>query len=187
MKITSRSAGLNVQQISALNALSQSKGAQKPFKNSSLTHAYDIDTYTKQGTLNTVSPGALSGPLSVDKGTAAETTVQINRNAFDAIVSHTTYGDPKWEELGVDDEKRWVVVNGQRFEVEHSPEEKAQRRRAKRMTLVDFMDERQNKDEKKANRPHALDALKKNSEVLSVLKRIFGVKTDAEVFNKILL
>lgn len=73
-----------------------------------------VSLYTKKSSLNRAT---------FDKGTAAEINVKVNRSAFDRIVNETTYGETKWEELGVDNNKRWVVVNGQRFEVEHSVEE----------------------------------------------------------------
>lgn len=70
------------------------------------------------------------GGLTVDKGTAANTTIYVNSATYDQILSYTTNNpNCKWEEMGFDDEKRWVVVNGQRFEYPLSEEEKEARRR----------------------------------------------------------
>lgn len=190
MKINQRGIGLNPNQIMALQNLEKRAGTQKGqsnFKGLSLANTYDVDNYTKTGQLNTISRGTLPSVSSIDKGTAAETTVYVNRSAFDTIVSATTYGKPQWEELGVDDEKRWVVIDGQRFEVPHSAEEKAQRQRAKRMTLVDIIDEqRKKKDEKTEKKQGNTQTLLNNKPVMAVLKDIFNVKTDDQVLKAIL-
>lgn len=46
--------------------------------------------------------------------------------------------------MGVDGEKRWVVVNGQRFKCPLSEEEKAAKKRAQ-LTLLDYIDYRKKK------------------------------------------
>lgn len=139
------------------------------------------EVYTKKGQVTVPKVLRPSDPLSVDKGTAIETTVNVTRKAFDAIVSATTYGEGvQWEELGVDENKRWVVINGQRFECEHSPEEKAARKRAQ-MTLMDYLEEvEKNKNEKKDPKkdPGNLDALKNNKTVMDLIKSISGMTTE---------
>lgn len=84
----------------------------------------------------------------MDVGTAASTTLFADKSTFDRIASESTYGDTKWEELGVDEDKEWVVINGQRFEHRFSPEEKAARK-ASQKTLMDYMDEELKKQEEK--------------------------------------
>ncbi len=51
----------------------------------------------------------------------------------------------------MDNEKRWIVINGQRFEVEHSPAEKRVRERAQ-MSLLDYIDEIESKKETDENK-----------------------------------
>lgn len=125
----------------------------------------------------------------IDKGTASHTTVFINRSAYDQILNATTFGDKKWEEMGVDDNKRWVVINGQRFECEHTPEEKALRKRLQK-TLVDYLIEAdQKKADKKDNgkdKPKGnIEALTNNKEVTGLLGEIFHVGTVDEILKKI--
>ncbi|GAA0784902.1 hypothetical protein [Hathewaya limosa] len=86
--------------------------------------------------------------FSLDKGTAANTTMYVDKATFNNIVSYTTNNpDCQWEELGIDGEKRWVVVNGQRFECELTKEEKEAAKRAKK-TLIDFIMEAEEKNDK---------------------------------------
>lgn len=191
MKIGHRGLGLNASQIQNLQTLEKQAGKEKGksnFNGLSLGNTYDVDNYTKTGQLKPLSKGALPSVSTVDKGTAIASTVKINRGAFDEIVSATTYGKTKWEELGVDDDKRWVVVNGQRFEVPHSPEEKAQRERSKRLSLVDLLNQKPttptklktNGDEKPEGN---LEALKSNKPVINLLHSVFNTKTEADLFS----
>lgn len=79
--------------------------------------------------------------LSLDKGTAADTTLYVDRSTFERIAVYTTNNpDCQWSEIGVDSEKRWIVVNGQRFETPLSEEEKAAAKRSQ-MTLLDHLQE----------------------------------------------
>lgn len=103
----------------------------------------DISTSRKK-----LSRTSAVGGLTVDKGTAAHTTLYVDRASFNQIVNYTTNSpECKWEELGVDDEKRWVVVNGQRFECPLSKEEKELRRRL-RKGLIEILDEADKEREK---------------------------------------
>lgn len=119
--------------------------------------------------------------LSFDKGTAVDTTVTIDRVSFDKIVDYSTFNEPKWEELGVDNDKRWVVINGQRFEVPHSPEEKALRRRLSR-TFVDILNDY---DKENAKNHINKGKLEENSEVVKVLEKVFGTNSFEEIWNTI--
>lgn len=121
-----------------------------------------------------------------DNRTAIETTISVNRETFDKIAHATTYGDLRWDELGVDDDKRWIVVNGQRFEVEHSPEEKAIRKQAQRNILLDSLTK--NKKESPESKYYRakkqienIELLKHNPPVFSLLKGILGVGLDQGV------
>lgn len=127
--------------------------------------------------------------FTMDKGTAAHTTVFVNRSAYDQILSATTFGNQKWEEMGVDDEKRWVVINGQRFECEHTQEEKALRKRLQKTLLDYFIEADQKKAAKKNNgndKPKGnIEALINNKEVMALLGGIFHVGTADEILKKI--
>ncbi|MHA6260045.1 hypothetical protein ACXYMX_09020 [Sporosarcina sp. CAU 1771] len=79
--------------------------------------------------------------LSLDKGTAADTTLYVDRSTFERIAEYTTNNpECRWSEMGVDSEKRWIVVNGQRFETPLSEEEKAAAKKSQ-MTLLDHLQE----------------------------------------------
>lgn len=83
---------------------------------------------------------------SLDKGTAANTTMFLDRSSFDSLMKETTFGKTKWEEMGGDDTKMWVVVNGQRFEYQRSPDEIAERKRIQEMagkTRLDYLEDAQ--------------------------------------------
>ncbi|APF28121.1 hypothetical protein NPD7_257 [Clostridium sporogenes] len=86
--------------------------------------------------------------IMLDKGTAANTTVYVNYSTFRQIVSYTANNEEcPWSELGIDGEKRWVVVNGQRFECPLSEEEKEAFKRAS-LTLMDVLEEYEKAKEK---------------------------------------
>lgn len=88
--------------------------------------------------------------LSIDKGTASHTTIYVDNKTFNSIVSNTGInGNPKWDELGIDGEKRWVVINGQRFQCPLSEKEKeAYRKASKGYTLLDALKEHEEATEK---------------------------------------
>lgn len=107
----------------------------------------DISTSTKNlSRTNTV------GGMLIDKGTAAHTTLYVDRGSFNQIMNYTT-NNPKcqWEELGIDDEKRWIVVNGQRFESPLSEEEKEIRKRLRR-GFLEILDEADKEREKQKSK-----------------------------------
>lgn len=173
------------------------KVKQDPSKATQFSATIDFDNlnlYTKKGVYQTHTPVSSSSLdfFNVDKGTAIATTVNVNRQAFDQILYATTYGETKWEEMGVDDEKCWVVINGQRFESEHSPEEKALRKRA-RMSLVDILNEIEAKSKPKTNEKDKnkteptgnLDALRSNTMVMTLLRDIFGTDDDNALMKQL--
>lgn len=147
-----------------------------------------LGLYNEQAQQYALRPNNLN-PLSVDKGTALTTAVHINRTAYDQILTATTFGDIKWEELGVDDDKRWVVINGQRFECEHSPEEKALRKKIQK-NMFDYLFEskksRKKEYENQTNQPRGnIDALKSNEKVMGLLEDIFKTTDQKELFAQI--
>lgn len=135
----------------------------------------------------------VSGRISVDTGTASKTTVQVSRSAFDKILNATTYGETKWEECGNDGNKRWVVVNGQRFEVQLSAAEKAKMKNSQKKFL-DYIVESDSKikEENKGkcngmNKPLGnIEALRNNKEVVELLGKIFNANTSEGVLKNLL-
>lgn len=128
--------------------------------------------------------------FDVDKGTASNTTVFVNRDAYEKIAYASTFGEPKWEEMGCDDEKRWVVINGQRFECPHSKEEKELRRRL-RKGIIEILEEYDNKKKakdkyKSESKPVGnIEALKSNDVVMNLLGRIFKTNSSDSILSKI--
>lgn len=128
--------------------------------------------------------------LSIDKGTASHTTLYVDNSTFQKIATYTTnHPETKWTELGKDSDKRWIVVNGQRFESPLSEEEKALMKRGE-MTLLDYLleiEEHKEKTETKekvtldfaakngitdsSNDPK-INGLLQNKEVMEILKNI---------------
>ncbi|MEE3809572.1 hypothetical protein V2H29_21775 [Lysinibacillus fusiformis] len=85
---------------------------------------------------------------TLDKGTAIKTTLYVDSYTYNQILNYTTNNpECQWSEMGFDGEKRWVVVNGQRFECPLSEKEKAARKRAQ-LTLLDYMEEHRLQKEK---------------------------------------
>ncbi len=94
----------------------------------------------------------MASTLTFDKGTASNTTIHVDNDTFQKIASYSTYHpDTKWSELGVDENKRWVVINGQRFESEKSEEEKAMAKRMQ-MTLFDHIQEHEEHQKETASK-----------------------------------
>ncbi|SHJ90891.1 hypothetical protein SAMN02745248_01275 [Hathewaya proteolytica DSM 3090] len=85
--------------------------------------------------------------LPLDKGTAIATTIHIDRNNYNQILYAAVNGPNKPSEFGVDMDKRWVVIDGQRFECELSPEEKRLKRGCQK-TLLDYIFEDDDKKKK---------------------------------------
>lgn len=150
-----------------------------------------FENYNKKGMTQAIASRSTSPISDFDKGTAATTTVFVSRQVYDQIAYATTYGDVKWQEMGVDDNKRWIVINGQRFETEHSPEEKALRKKLANTSLVNLLNQsdRDKKDTKKGqdNGPGMprgnIEALKSNREVMSLLGRIFNASSDEAILS----
>lgn len=123
-----------------------------------------------------------------DKGTAAHTTVYVSQSAFDTIANATTYKDrqPDWEEIGCDGSKRWIVINGQRFECPLSQAEK-DRKKSWGNDLLDIL-----REHDKNYKPHTgkdprgnIEALRGNEKVVQLLHRIFGTNSFDELLTTI--
>lgn len=91
------------------------------------------------------------GGITIDKGTAAHTTLYVDRGSFNRILNHSTNNSEcQWEEMGIDDEKRWVVINGQRFECPLSEEEKELRRRLRKGIIEILLEADKEKEKHKS-------------------------------------
>lgn len=109
---------------------------------------------TADKSINKINVGSPypSGMTPIDKGTAKGTTINVDRSTIFSIINYAVNNTETsgFEELGMDDNKRWVVINGQRFESELSPEEKELIRKAKEgNTLLSYIKE---SDDKKFER-----------------------------------
>lgn len=134
-----------------------------------------------------------TGGTPFDKGTGAQTTVHVSRSVFDKILNETTHGETKREECGVDDNKRWVVVNGQRFEVEHSAQEKAMRKNASKTFLDYIMESEERMREQNKGKDNGvgkprgnIEALENNKEVMKLLGKIFNSTTSEGILGVLL-
>lgn len=127
---------------------------------------------------------------SADKGIAAHTTLYVDKSTFDRIADYTTNNsDCQWDEIGIDHEKRWIVINGQRFETPLSEEEKAAAK-GSQMTFLDHLKEYEkrkeetpskdkvefdftNKENPSSNKEHPkIISLLQNDKVMEMLKNI---------------
>lgn len=94
-----------------------------------------------------VGSSRLMGSGLIDKGTAAHTTIYVDKATINQILSYTTNNpECQWEEMGSDEDKEWVVVNGQRFERPRTKEEKEAIRKLRR-TLADILLEEEKKQD----------------------------------------
>lgn len=123
------------------NALHRTNNTSKSNTVSNLYNNFKKDTVELSSTGKTIMG-------TLDKGTAAETTLYVDYSTYSKILNYTTDNpECQWSEMGMDGEKRWVVVNGQRFECPLSEEEKAAIKRAKH-TLLDYVEEHRLQKEK---------------------------------------
>ncbi|MCZ8542314.1 hypothetical protein [Psychrobacillus psychrodurans] len=126
------------------------KGALNSYELTS-TSSLNKDTNTRNSIPNSkkemveISNTAIAMTGSLDKGTAAQTTLYVDHSTFQQIANYTTNNSEcQWSEIGVDGEKRWIVVNGQRFESPLSEAEKERRQERLEepsMTLIDYLEE----------------------------------------------
>jgi len=88
---------------------------------------------------------AASTGFVIDRGTAAHTTIYLDKASFNAVMQISTFNEAfSWEEMGGDEEMRWVVIDGQRFECPRSREEIAMAKRMRELsekTLFDYLEE----------------------------------------------
>lgn len=124
-------------------------------KSSKFKDVLDISTSRKN-----LSRTNYIGGMTTDKGTAANTTLYVDRGSLEKILNYTTNNpECKWDEMGFDDEKTWVVVNGQRFECPRSEEEKELRRRL-RKGLIGMLEEGDKEREKHKSKSERHDSVK---------------------------
>jgi hypothetical protein len=70
-----------------------------------------------------ITAGAVG--FKFDKGTAASTTVEVDKGTYNEIIDYSMNNkDYKWDEVGCDGTKKWVVIDGQRFDYSLSKSEK---------------------------------------------------------------
>lgn len=145
---------------------------------------------------NSVSSAKIGG-ITVDIGTASNTTIYVDKNSYDTILSESTFGTgAKWSEMGFDDDKTWVVINGQRFEYERSQEEKSARKRAQEAAsknLIEYLvDEKRihiDQDENHGKLKRVDSSYDKNAglifdeEMLSSNKKVSDLNKNTEVMN----
>ena len=150
-------------------------------------------TYNQNGFSTTKTSQVYQSGLGFDKGTASNTTVYVNREAYDKITYASTFGEPKWEEMGCDDEKRWVVINGQRFECPHSKEEKELRKRLRR-GIIEVLEEYDNKKKETQGNYNGqfkpkgnIESLKNNDVVMNLLGKIYNTHSYDTIFSKLVL
>ncbi|WP_301108429.1 hypothetical protein [Sporosarcina sp.] len=127
----------------------------------------------------------MKGMLSADKGTASHTTLYVDNSTFQKIATYTTnHPDTRWSEIGVDENKRWIVVNGQRFESPKSEAEKAMQKRAQ-MTLGDHLQEHEeNKKDMSPKEKVTLNFLTDNAEAqASTDPKIKGLMQNEKVME----
>lgn len=123
--------------------------------------------------------------LSMDKGTASHTTLYVDNSTFQKIATYSTnHPETQWTELGKDEHKRWIVVNGQRFESSISEEEKALMKRAQ-MTLLDHLQEAEEYQEELASKEKVtLDFLGDNADAnTSTDPKINGLLQNEKVMD----
>ncbi|MEF9951633.1 MAG: hypothetical protein RR840_03415 [Clostridium sp.] len=123
------------------------------------------DVIDIQSTKGIETTSSVSGFI-MDKGTAAHTTLYVDRSSFDQIMNFTTNNpDCQWEELGMDEEKRWIVVNGQRFECPLTNEEKEMIKRAKKGFLDILGEAKEDKKDKPNDKSHLKISIDENNKL----------------------
>ncbi|WP_315081670.1 hypothetical protein [uncultured Clostridium sp.] len=99
---------------------------------------------------------AIMGP-QLDKGTASNTTIYVDKSTFMQMMNYSANNSEcQWDELGVDDEKRWIVINGQRFESPLTKEEKEAIKRISK-TILDYIIEEDEKEKEKEEKKENID------------------------------
>lgn len=93
--------------------------------------------------------------FKVDRGTATDTTVKVDKGTFNQIMDYSLNNkDCKWDEIGCDGSKKWVVIDGQRFDYSLTKEEKeAFQKRWKTCCSIASKTE-SGKDKNKSNTDH---------------------------------
>lgn len=116
------------------------RGTYERIQNSKTSYSEGRSIYSRSikstGTTKTKSPlndstkingSTISGAVGfkADNGTAADTTVKIDKGTFNKIMDYSMKNPAyKWDEIGCDGTKKWVVIEGQRFDYSLSKDEK---------------------------------------------------------------
>lgn len=127
-----------------INRISIPKGEGSLLKKEEIGDSIDISNKGKK-ILN------ISGKLN--QHVPINSTVYVDTGTILKIMDFSTNNkEYQWSEMGKDTEKRWVVINGQRFESPLSEEEKRLMRNASK-TMLDYIkeaeDERLERDRKR--------------------------------------
>ncbi|MGL5870480.1 hypothetical protein [Clostridium chrysemydis] len=127
-----------------INRISIPKGEDSLLKKEEVGDSIDISNKGKK-ILN------ISGKLN--QHVPINSTVYVDTGTILKIMDFSTNNkEYQWSEMGKDTEKRWVVINGQRFESPLSEEEKRLMRNASK-TMLDYIkeaeDERLERDRKR--------------------------------------
>lgn len=150
---------LNINNIGQVLAYSRKYGINKSLEQDVLqkeNKKYHINSYKNESEISKVqrdyiditkSSREIFEPrgigFAIDKGTAANTTITLDNATFEQICSYLSNNPDqtcRWSEMGVDGDKKWVVINGQRFEYRFTEEEKeAFRKMAENSNLVNIL------------------------------------------------
>lgn len=132
---------LNASLFNSYNGISESLSNTKGKDTETKLNAKDSLELTNKSRMKMPRVGG------IDKGTAANTTIYVSKGTLNKILAYT-HENPecKWEEMGWDGEKQWVVIDGQRFEYPLSEAEKEQYRKGT-MTLLDYIEEEEKRKE----------------------------------------
>lgn len=90
--------------------------------------------------------------FKVDSGTAADTTVKIDKGTFNKIMDYSMKNPAyKWDEIGCDGTKKWVVIDGQRFDYSLSKDEKEAFKKRWKTSCAAYNKAETDKDKSKSN------------------------------------
>lgn len=144
-----RNYGGYLNNLSMMNSETKDTYSSKNSAGRSLEFKDSIDISTSRKSFPRING---IGGITIDKGTAAHTTLYVDRGSFEKILNYSTNNpECQWGEMGIDDEKRWVVINGQRFECPLSEEEKEARRRL-RKGIIEILTEADKEREKRKSK-----------------------------------
>lgn len=90
--------------------------------------------------------------FKADIGTAADTTVKIDKGTFNQVMDYSMKNPAnKWDEIGCDGTKKWVVIDGQRFDYSLSKDEKEAFKKRWKTSCEAYNKTETDKDKSKSN------------------------------------